>query len=256
MPANRGGFKMAKVIEMLSKDGRPRAPNVREKLDDAERALSALEAEVPPLALDEAEGVAGAPAKLMALNARISAARSERHKLRSALRLALEIDRRAEVTARSKIRQSQLAALQTHARERDAAVAEICEAASKMASAYQRYAVATQKLVGVRPIGTAFPSMAMGADGVFGPIFGNLERLIAIELYRCAPPAADGQWFVLPLAKPMSLHTTNTPDIPAALEVFRQAQSALTTEIRGQLENLDATDLASVTQPSQLQEAM
>jgi hypothetical protein len=61
---------------------------------------------------------------------------------------------------------------------------------------------------------------------------------------------------VLPLAKPMSLHTTNTPDIPAALEVFRQAQSALTTEIRGQLENLDAADLASVTQPGQMQEAM
>ena len=239
---------LRKVVDLHTK---PRAPNVREKLAEAERVLAALEAEVPELALAEAEGISGATAKLVALNNRISGARTERHKLRSALQLALEIDRRAEVAGRAKIRASQLAAMQTHSRERDAAVAEICDAAAKIAAAYQRYGMATQKLVGVRPIGTAFPSMAMGPNGVFGPIFGNLERLLEIELFRCSSPGADGQRFVVPLAKPMGLHSTDTAAIPPAIEVFREAQSALTAEIKEQLENLDAADLASVTQHDQ-----
>ena len=245
---------MSKVIEMTTKY---RAPPVAEKLSAAETAVAELESQIPQAALDEAEGTSGSAARLAALNGKIAAARADVTKLQAALRLATEIDQRADVTARSKIRASQLAAMQTHSGERDAAVAEICDAAAKIAAAYQRYGMATQKLVGVRPIGTAFPSMAMGPNGVFGPIFGNLERLIEIEMFRCSPAGADGQRFVVPLAKPMGRHSTDTAAIPPAIEVFREAQSALTAEIKGQLENLDAADLASVTQHDQrLQEAI
>jgi hypothetical protein len=62
---------MNKVVELHTK---PRAPNVREKLDEAERVLAALENEIGPLACDEAEGAPGAAAKLQALNSKINAA--------------------------------------------------------------------------------------------------------------------------------------------------------------------------------------
>ena len=55
----------------------------------------------------------------------------------------------------------------------------------------------------------------------------------------------------------MGLSSTDTAAIPPAIDVFREAQSVLTAEVKGQLENLDATDLASVTQSDErLQEAI
>ena len=70
---------MNKVIEMNSrKDYAPRAPLIRAKLEGADQALAALESEIGPIACDEAEGKAGAAAKMLAVNNKINAAQAER----------------------------------------------------------------------------------------------------------------------------------------------------------------------------------
>jgi hypothetical protein len=232
---------MSKVIEMTSKYC---APPVAEKLTAAEGALAELERLIPQAALDEAEGTSGAAARMAALNGKIAAAQAEVAKLQAALRLASEIDRRADVTARSKIRSSQLAAFQNHMRERDAAVIEICEAAKLMAAAYQRYGQSTLKMLGVKPAGTAIPVMGIGPNNLFGSAVGNLELLIGAELHRMAPRDAEGQRYVVPLVKPTS---KNPDEYEPAIEMFRAAQAAVLEAIKGQIEKIDNEDLATVT---------
>jgi hypothetical protein len=234
---------------MSSRPPIPRAPNVREKLDVAEQALSALEGQIAQCALDEAEGAPGAAAKMAALTAKISAARSERHKLRQALRLASDIDRRNQVEARSKIRTSQLTAFQGYAREREAAVVEMCDAAKTLAKACQRYGASTRKMLGVVPLDSHLPKMSLGPNGVLGSALGSLEQLLAVELYRCAAPDADGQRFLAPFAKAMTLNTDDVSKMPAGVDVFREAQAALSAEIKAQLEQIEAKELAAIGDP-------
>jgi hypothetical protein len=234
---------MPKVIELVSKY---RAPPVAEKLAAAEATLAELECLIPQAALDEAEGASGAAARLAALNGKIAAAKAEVNKLQAAHRLAVEIDKRADVTARGKIRASQLAALQNHMRERDVAVAEICEAASEMAASYRRYAKSTLKMLGVKPIGTALPIMGMGPEALAGSAVGNLELLISAELFRCSADDEDGQRYVVPLGKPISRISNDPGAMPSAMEMFREAQTAMLSDIKAQVEKIDADDLATV----------
>jgi hypothetical protein len=232
---------MSKVIDLPAKY---RAPPVAAKLAAAESALAELGRLIPQAALDEAEGTSGAAARLAALNGKIAAAAAEVTKLQAAHRLASEIDRRADVTARSKIRASQLAAFQGHMREREAAVAEISDAAAKMAAAYAHYAQSTLKMMGVRPIGTTLPVMSLGENGIFGSATGNLELLISAELLRQSAADAAGQRYVLPLVKP----TIKDPAfIAPAIDTFKEAAAAILAEIKGQVERIDAEDLATAT---------
>jgi hypothetical protein len=252
-------FEMAKVTEMAEqKTPKYRAPPVAEKLAAAEAHLQDLEGHIAQVALDEAEGVSGASERMQELNAQISAARAERHKLRSAHRLAVDIDRRNEVQARTKIRSSQLSAMLAYARQRDAAVVEIFEAAKTMAAAYSKYSSATLQMVGVKPIGTQFPMMAMGPNGLCGSVIGDLERLISVELLRCSSVNSNGQRFAVPFAKPLDLSHRDDPEaIPPALDMFRTAQEAIIAEIKGQCDQAEANDLAVTTKTTAvLQEAI
>jgi hypothetical protein len=233
---------MSKVLEMASKE---RAPLVAEQLASAESVLAQLEAQIAQCALDEAEGVSGAAAKMATLNAKVSAGRAERHKKRQALRLALEIDRRNEVAARSKIRASQFAAFQNHGQERIGAAQDILKAAAAMSAAMQRYGRATQQMVSVKPVSTSLPMMGMGVNGSFGPALGNLEGLIASEFYRCCAVAEsdDGQRFFVPFSKLATFDTDHTKMQPG-FDVFLEAHNAIVAEISAQISKADAADLA------------
>lgn len=193
---------MAKVIEMSSpKNGKASAADICERLDAGKRAESELVEQRDQAALDEMDGVAGATAKVAALNARIEVVRSERQTLEGVYRLAVERERLADVASRTKIRGSQLAAFQSHGRERLDAAQEFFGAVATMAAAMQRYGAAPRKMVGVVPIGTHLPVLMLGPDGVFGTALGNMEHLVASGLF-CSVPNADGVCFLPPFAKP------------------------------------------------------
>jgi hypothetical protein len=242
------------ILELRKPDpGKRRAPSVAEKLAAVERALAELEKQAPELALLEAEGVSGAASKVAALEAKISAARAERHKLRSAHRLALELDRKADVAARAKIRQSQLAAFTVHMRDRDTAMAAICQAAAAMAPAYREYVTSTLKMVGVVPIGTTLPMLGIGPEGLYGPALGDAGRLIAAELFRLAVRDENGNRAILPFSAAATNELRDKPQaIPPAIEMLREADAIILSEIKGQIDRIDEADMSSATN---LQEA-
>lgn len=223
-----------------------RAPAVREKLNAAEHALQILTHQIAQASLDEVEDVAGAQDRMRSLSAEIGGARATVAKLRAALTLAEHLDSKADLMARSKIRASQMAAFSTHMREREAAVADLCEAAGKMAEAYQRYSQSTLKAAGVRPIGTSLPVMAMGPNGACGNAMGSLDLLLAAELYRCSTVDNDGMRYPVPLAKQMSLFASHTDSIPTAFSMFQEAQAAIMAEVKGQCTRIDAGEAAAI----------
>lgn len=223
----------------------PRAPAVIAKLDGAAAALAALDTEVAELALAAAENKPGAAGRLAAHRSKIEEAERRVGELRRAVTLAVQIDRRNDVDARAKIRSSQLEAMIAHAKDRDTAVLEICEAAKAMAAAYQRYSQSTLKMLGVKPIGTAIPAMGMGPNALCGSVIGNLELLIAVELFRRSEDDADGQRYVVPLARPLSATNASPITTPPAIEMFRAAQAAILADIQGQVEKIDAEDMVA-----------
>jgi hypothetical protein len=75
-----------------------KAPQIREQIDASERALAVLKA-----SLGRHAGRPEAVAKLQALNRQISAAQASRHKLRNALRFALQDDRKSAERSRNVI---------------------------------------------------------------------------------------------------------------------------------------------------------
>jgi hypothetical protein len=239
---------MSKVVEMNGrKENRPRAPAVAAKLEAATAARQALEGEIGQAALDATEDAPGAAKRLAALRSQIADAEREVDELTKAHELAVRLDRIARVEGATAIRASQLAAFQGYMRERDAATAEICEAAAKMAAAYRRYTKSTLKMLGVKPIGTAVPVMGIGPDALCGSAIGSLEVLISVELFRCSANDADGQRYVVPFGKPLSRTSDDPGAIPPAIEMFREAQAAMLSDVKAQVEKIDAEDLAKAT---------
>ena len=220
-----------------------RAPAVSEKLGAAETFLAVIRGQTAQAALDEAENQPGAGARMKELAGRIAAAESEVEKLKEAHKLALEIDRRTDVIERTKLRAQQLTAFEDHARARDAAAAEICAAAATMATAFQRYSSETLMMLGVRPVGTSIPTMAMGPNGQYGSAIGNLERLIGVSCWLSARPDDTGQKYVLPFAAAPGMHSTDPADYPQPIAAFREAQAAILAEIKAQVLRIDSEDL-------------
>jgi hypothetical protein len=215
----------------------PRAPAVAVKLAEADALLSELEASVAPLALAESEGVVGAKRDLQALESKIEAAKRERHKLRSAHRHALDLDRKANASAAARMRSEQLAAFRSEMQTREKEMVAVLEAAATMAKAYGRYSESTLSAQIAVPSGTSIPPMAIGPNGLYGPAFGPCERLILAELYRLAPSRADGIGrFVLPFSKPTSEMVRLKPEaIPPGIDEFIAADEAIIRELESQV---------------------
>jgi hypothetical protein len=171
---------MARVV-MMAWGGKNRAAPVAERLAAAESELAELEGWIGQCALDELESLPGAAAKIAALMGRIAAVRVERDKLEQAHRLACELDYRAEITARAKIRASQFAAFQAHLRTRDAALVEIAAGAAVTATAHRNYLRAAEQAIAVMPIGTRLSATSLGLDGI-GSLATTLKYLDQREI--------------------------------------------------------------------------
>ncbi|MGA2056914.1 MAG: hypothetical protein ABSG88_16565 [Bradyrhizobium sp.] len=223
-----------------------RAPAIATKLEIARSVRVALETQIAEAALESAEDVRGADKRLADLRAKMTAADREVAELERAHTLALDLDRRATLSARAKMRQSQLQEFTGLARARDGAVSEIMGTLEKLANAYGRYISLTARAAGSLPIGTSLPTMAIGNNGTLGPAFGTLEGLIAAEAFRLVETSAPIRT-ALPFAKAPSLGLTDNPHaVPPGAAVFHEATEAVLNEIRTQVESLDATDAASL----------
>src|SRR5262249_46464739 len=99
----------------MQPDPKPRAPAIAAKLESARSARAALDPEVAQAALDVAEGVRGADKRLADLRARIAIADRDVTEFAAAHVLALKKDSEAELAARCKLREAQLADFGGHA---------------------------------------------------------------------------------------------------------------------------------------------
>jgi hypothetical protein len=246
-----------KVIEINTrKESAPRAPLIREKLESADQTLAALESESGPLACDEAEGKTGAAAKMQALNSKISAARAERHKLRAALRFAVEEDRRAVAAGAARMREEQFSLFKKHADARLASLATMFAALKTAADAYSNYAVQTSEMVVALPIGTSMGTAAVGHNGWGGSWVGDLKKLIAGEVFRVAVSDKDGRGARLPFAQAPEFHASGGTDaIPPAIELMKQAHSKILSDIEAQMDRLNQEALAAIAQSETLKES-
>ena len=249
---------MNKVIEMNSrKDYAPRAPLIRAKLEGADQALAALESEIGPIACDEAEGKAGAAAKMQALNNKINAAQAERHKLRSALRFAVEEDRRAVAAGAARMREEQFSLFKKHADARLASLATMFGALKTAAEAYSNYAIQTNEMVVALPTGTSMGTAAVGHNGWGGSWVGDLKKLIAGEVFRVAVPDQHGRGARLPFAQAPEFHASGGADtIPPAIELMKQANDMILSSVEAQMERLNHEALAAIAHSETLKEAV
>jgi hypothetical protein len=239
---------MALVFEMNppKHDGTPRAPAAREKLQQAEAVLAELEADVALLALEASEGKAGAEKALASQRSKIETAARSVSELTKAFALAARLDRQSDAASRAKIRESQLQAMKSYLGQRGAAMATMCAAAETMHTAYRKYLLATEKAVGVVPIGTVLPTMAFGKDGLQGIAMGDAGRLLTAEFYRLSVPDADGRRGVLPFSAPPTNAYRDLPgSIEPALDVIKAADAAIIQSIEQQLSKIEADEQAT-----------
>jgi hypothetical protein len=199
---------------------------VEDKLRTAEDRLAGFDAQREEFALAAAMDTPGAGEKLGALEKQIATARNEVDRLRSAMRLAVEKDERAEADARRRLRESQFAAMRAHADARLKATREMVIGMEAAATAYRRYIGATLKMTAAVPIGTSMPP---------GAQLGYLESEIASELYRHSGVTQIGARGAFPGAKPPSELMRFQPDqIRPLTDVIEDANNYILTSIRGQ----------------------
>lgn len=222
-----------------------RAPPIALKLEAAQSILLTLEADLGQAVLDAEENAPNAQKRLAALRSQIADAERTVTELTKAHTLATRLDRQSDVAGRSKIRSEQRIVFNKFGKERLVAAEDILKAAAVMASAMQRYGVATQQMVSVTPVGTALPFMNLGPNGVYGGALGNLELLLAAEFYRLGASVEpfNGQRFYVPFAKQPTLGSTDHTKMQPGLDAFREAHDVIVKEIEGQISKKDAEDM-------------
>ena len=208
-----------------------------------------LEADLGQAVLDAEENAPNAAKRLAALRSQIADAERSVTEFTKAYALAAKLDRQSDAVARKKMRSEQLAAFNKHGKERLAAAEEMLKAVAVMASAMQRYGVATQQMVGVTPAGTALPIMAIGHNGIYGGALGNLELLLTSEFYRLGAGVEpfNGQRFHVAFSKQPTLGSTDHRAMQPGIDAFREAHAAIVTEIEGQIAKIDAEDMSVAT---------
>jgi hypothetical protein len=248
---------MARLIEMLSNKPKVTRTNVATevegKLQAARERLGDLEAQVSATALDAALGEQGAAERLVALNNQMDIARREVEQLAGAHRLALQRDARALAEARAKIRQSQLAAMQSHARARLEAMVELCTAIEVAAKAYGRFLDCTDKMAMATPTGMIphaimWHTLDMMIDGRAFP--ASIEVVVAGEMFRHRDERhADKKHGFLPGARPPTASQVLRPDvIEPATEGVKRMNEYLVSAIKDRLESIERADYSQIEQ--------
>lgn len=227
----------------------PRAPAARAKLQQAEAVLAELEADVATLALEASEGKAGADKALAGHRSKIELAACSVSELRRAVHLAEKLDRKSAAGEAERMRADQFGAFLKHGKERLSAAEDIFKAAAVMATATQRYGVATQQMVSVLPAGTSLPIMSMGRIGEFGGALSNLELLLSAEFWRLAADAdvPYGKRFSVPFARQPTMGNADHRTMEPAAIVFGEAHAAIISEIEAQLAKIAAKAMTAAT---------
>ena len=226
----------------------PRAPAIALKLEAARSNLQALEADLGQAVLEAEENAPNAAKRLGALRSQIVDAERAVTELSKAHTLATRLDRQSDAAGRAKMRGSQFQAMKAHMAQRGAAMATMVAAAETLHTAYRKYLLATEKAVGVVPIGTVLPVMNLGKDGLQGIAMGDAGRLLAGEFYRLTVPDADGRRGILPFSAPPSNAFRDDPArIEPALDVIKAADAAIIELIEQQLSRIEASELATAT---------
>jgi hypothetical protein len=100
------------------------------------------------------------------------------------------------------------------------------------------------------PSGTAFPTLAMGENGLSGNILGACDRLLLAEMFRIgAQHQQPGRGFpVLPFARPQIVQLRDEPGkIPPQIDTLREAHAVVLREIEGQVAKLDSAAMERAT---------
>ncbi|OAF17852.1 hypothetical protein [Bradyrhizobium neotropicale] len=226
-----------------------RAPAIAQKLEAARSVRASIDPEIAQAALEAAEGARGADKRLADLRARVAMADREVAELEKAHALAARLDRQAAVQAVAEMRAEQLADFKVNMEQREKAMAKVMEAAALMAKAYAEYSEATLAAQIAMPTGTSIPVMAVGPDGVYGPVFGPCERLILSELWRLAPPRSDGIGrFFVPFAKPtVELFRRQPEAMPAGIDELRSANQAIVIDVEKQVAKMNESAMAAAS---------
>ncbi|WGR91852.1 hypothetical protein MTX26_15940 [Bradyrhizobium sp. ISRA443] len=225
----------------------PRAPSVHAKLDGALAAVAVLETETAELALAAAENKPGAAGKLAVHREKTALAESRVREMRSALDLAVRLDRESVASVAASERAERLTAFKSHMAARDQAVEALMSAAATMAAAFGDYIEATRGAKETLPAGVAFPLVGIGPLGLGGRSDGPLDLLILAELHRLAPlrQPKTNDFVALPFARPLWPADTLDPSAtPAALDEYRAAARVVVDDIEKQIDALNAADLA------------
>jgi hypothetical protein len=147
--------------------------------------------------------------------------------------LAAQKDALAGIEAHGRTQEQQLAAMERHSAERQAAIREIAKGCELISESYQRYLTATAAMAQAQPVGTVLPEAALGPNGHYGPALGGIERLIMAEFFRHwsadRPPPV---W-----ARPPDESMRYQPAaIEPAVDVLRRADEFILAAVRGQIE--------------------
>ena len=211
----------------MTTDLQPRAPGARAKLEQAERIVTDLAADVAELALEASEGKAGAEKALAAHRAKIDVAERQVSELRSAVKYAERLDLQAKAAATAKIRADQFGEFKKAMAAREKAMTAMLQAAAMLATTYSGKPTKQRWPSGAaEPFGTKI-QMSVGPNGIYGSFFGKFENLILAELFRAAPQRTNGVGrFTLPFAKPPSILTTDPSAFPPALEADARGKQA------------------------------
>jgi hypothetical protein len=226
----------------------PRAPGAKLKLDVSARVLAELEQQTAVLALEASEGKPGSEKALASHRAKVEAAQRQVSELRAAVELAERLDREALASAAAASRNDQLAVFKAAQAGRSKAMAKCLALEAALAQAYAEYSEETLAAQLAVPAGTTVPAIAAGELGSYGHVFGPCEKMLLAELFRVAPERKDGIGrFVVPFAKSPIHSDTNHKALPAAIDEFNAANTAITQSIIAQVSQIDTREMTAAS---------
>jgi hypothetical protein len=82
---------------------------------------------------------------------------------------------------------------------------------------------------------------------MYGPAFGQCDRLLLAELWRLAPDRAGGR-FTMPFAKPMSMFNQNPAEQPRGMDEFRAAHQAILADVARQIAELNGRGMTAASE--------
>jgi hypothetical protein len=243
---------MAKPVPLFPRgeSAVPLAPMVAEEIAAAESELAALEAGRGDAALS-AMSEGGDVNAIAKLNSEAANIRVRIFNLQAAYRTASVRDARQAAEERYRRQIDDLAAFEAALAEKDAAVAEFCEAVQVAAESYRLIHDMSDAIAVLLPEACKFPA-GMSAFAGEVEVDGRaqaapLDHLAAHEFYRHSGIERPGQGGALPGSKPFSLSTIFRADaIEPWQESTKRLSAYLAEAVKNQIEHDRQIELRAI----------